>query len=172
MIEVPETLETLRLKLRMLDEADWQPLCDLFHDEESVRYTIRTPLEDWQTWRMLACYIGHWRIRGYGPYAVIEKNGGDLAGVVGLWFPGEWPEPELKWALRKRFWGCGYATEAAAEVRDMVKRDLKWTRLISLIIHGNRRSVAVAQRLGAKFEKTIPFREGAADIFVHDVSYS
>jgi RimJ/RimL family protein N-acetyltransferase len=169
MIEIPDNLETLRLKLRMFDESDWQPLCDLFQDEESVRYTIKTPLENWQTWRMLACYVGHWRIRGYGPYAVIERNGGELVGVVGLWFPGEWPEPELKWALRKRFWGRGYATEAATEVRDMVKRDLKWKRLISLIFHGNTRSMAVAQRLEARLEKTIPFREGFADIFVHNV---
>jgi len=169
MIDVPTTVDTSRLTLRMFEESDWQQLCDLFRDEESVRYTIKTPLEDWQTWRMLACYVGHWNIRGYGPYAVVIKDGGHLAGVVGLWRPGEWPEPELKWALRKRYWGCGYATEAAAAVRDMVKRDLKWKRLISLIFHGNRRSVAVAQRLGATFERTVPFRGDAADIFVHNV---
>ena len=167
--DVPEILKTSRLKLRMFSESDWQALCELFHDEESVRYTIKTPLENWQTWRMLACYIGHWKIRGYGPYAVIEKNEGELVGAVGLWFPGEWPEPELKWALRKCFWGYGYATEAATEVRDMVKRDLKWTRLISLIFQGNLRSIAVAKRLGAKFEKTVPFRDSAADIFVHNL---
>jgi RimJ/RimL family protein N-acetyltransferase len=51
----------------------------------------------------------------------------------------------------------------------MVKRDLKWTRLISLIFHGNLRSTAVAKRLGAKFEKTVPFRDSAADIFVHNL---
>jgi len=51
----------------------------------------------------------------------------------------------------------------------MVKRDLKWKRLISLIFHGNCRSIAVAQRLGATFEKTILFRESAADIFVHAI---
>jgi hypothetical protein len=52
-----------------------------------VRYTIKTPLENWQTWRMLACYIGHWKIRGYGPYAVIEKNEGELVVPLGFGFP-------------------------------------------------------------------------------------
>jgi RimJ/RimL family protein N-acetyltransferase len=167
MMNVPDVLETGRLTLRLFDESDWLPLCELFSDEESVRHTIKTPLEDWQTWRMLACYIGHWRIRGYGPYAVISKEDGGLVGVVGLWCPGEWPEPELKWALQRRFWGRGYATEAAAAVRDMVKTELRWQRLISLIFQGNHRSIAVAQRLGAKHERTIPFRDGTADIFVH-----
>jgi RimJ/RimL family protein N-acetyltransferase len=166
-----EILETQRLWLRAFQETDWQPLCDFFRDEECVRYTIKTPLEDWQTWRMLACYIGHWTIRGYGPYAVVEKNGGELVGAVGLWFPGDWPEPELKWALRRRFWGKGYATEAAAAVRDMAQKTLKWSRLISLILPRNRPSVNVAKRLGGKFEKTIPFRGGTADIFAYDLAY-
>jgi RimJ/RimL family protein N-acetyltransferase len=106
MSRVPETVETARLTLRLFDESDWRPLCDLFSDKDSVRYTIKTTLEDWQTWRMLACYVGHWRIRGYGPYAVVSKDNGELAGVVGLWFRGEWPEPELKWALRKPYWAA------------------------------------------------------------------
>lgn len=118
----------------MFRETDWQPLCDFFRDEECVRYTIKTPLEDWQTWRMLACYIGHWTMRGYGPYAVVEKSSSELVGAVGLWFPGEWPEPELKGALRRCFWGKGYATEAASAVCDMAQRTLKWKRLISFDI--------------------------------------
>ena len=80
---------------------------------------------------MLAYYVGHWSMRGYGPYAVVEKASGELVGTVGLWFPGEWPEPELKWALRRRFWGKGYATEAANGVRDMAEESLKWSSTIS-----------------------------------------
>lgn len=166
-METPKQIETGRLTLRQFCEADWQPLVDLFRNQECVKYTVKTPLEDWQTWRMLACYVGHWAIRAYGPYAVVEKASREVVGTVGLWFPGEWPEPELKWALRRRFWGKGYATEAASAVRDMVQMSLKWSRLISLIFPGNRRSVAVASRLGAQFEKNIPFRGETADVFAY-----
>lgn len=109
-------------------------------------------------------------MRGYGPYAVVEKASREVVGTVGLWFPGEWPEPELKWALRRRFWGKGYATEAASAVRDMTQRSLKWSRLISLIFPGNRRSIAVASRLGAQFEQNIPFRGETADVFAYVVN--
>ena len=163
-------LETKRLCLRAFRETDWQPLCDFFRDEDCVRYTIKTPLDDWQTWRMLACYIGHWTLRGYGPYAAVAKSSSKLVGAVGLWFPGEWPEPELKWALRRCFWGQGYATEAAAAVREMTERTLRWSRLISLILPENHRSISVAKRLGGKLEKTIPFRGAIANIFAYNLT--
>jgi RimJ/RimL family protein N-acetyltransferase len=166
-IEAPAAIQTSRLELRGFNESDWPPLCDLFRDEECTRYTVKTPLENWQTWRTLASYIGHWKMRGYGPYAVIERSSGDLVGTVGLWYPGDWPEPELKWALRRRFWGQGFATEAGTSVLNMAMKELKWTRLISVIFTGNHRSVAVAKRIGGEFEMTIPFRSSTADIFAY-----
>jgi RimJ/RimL family protein N-acetyltransferase len=66
-----------------------------------------------------------------------------------------------------RFWGKGYATEAGTAVRDMTLGSLKWKRLISLIFPGNQRSIAVAQRLGGRYEKTIYFRGETANIFVY-----
>lgn len=40
----------------------------------------------------------------YGPYAVVEKATGSMVGPVGLCFPIEWLEPEIKWCLARRFW--------------------------------------------------------------------
>lgn len=166
---MPEAIETPRLTLRMFQEFDWKDLHVMFSDEECVRYTIKTPLADWQTWRTLAGYLGHWQIRGYGPYAVVEKVTGKMIGPVGLWYPGDWPEPEIKWSLAKCFWGKGYATEAALEIREIAKKKLKRDRLISLILSGNISSKAVAQRLGGIYEKTIPFRGEQADIFAYSL---
>lgn len=167
---VPLTLETPRLTLRQFREDDWDPLCEMFGDEECVRYTIGAPLARWQVWRALAAYLGHWQLRGYGPYAVVEKSTGGLLGAVGLWCPGEWPEPEIKWSLARRHWGKGHASEAAAATQAMAARTLGWTRLISLILPANERSKAVARRLGGQLEKTIPFRDGVAEVFRYDVS--
>jgi RimJ/RimL family protein N-acetyltransferase len=163
-------LTTNRLTLRLVEERDWDALHEMLGDEECVRYTIGLPLTRWQTWRMLAAYVGHWQLRGYGPYAVVEQSSMTTMGVVGLWFPGDWPEPEIKWSFARRFWGCGFATEAAQAVRDMASRDLGWSRLISLILPANTRSKAVAERLGGVFERTIPFRDGVADVFRYDLT--
>ena len=164
---VPLTLETPRLLLRPFEERDCDALHEMFGDEACVKYTIEQPLAPWQTWRSLAAYLGHWQLRGYGPYAVVERSTGTMVGPVGLWYPIEWPEPEIKWSLARRFWGCGFATEAATAVRDMAATVLRRTRLISVIRPGNTRSQAVARRLGGAHEKTIPFRGGEADVYAY-----
>jgi RimJ/RimL family protein N-acetyltransferase len=168
-LRAPERLETPRLILRMFCDADWDPVAEFFGDEECVRYTTGSTQTPWQSWRTLAGYVGHWTLRGYGPYAVTDRATGNTVGIVGLWFPGDWPEPEVKWALLRRFWGHGYATEAAAAVIAMAKGDLGWRRLISLILPENASSKAVALRLGGIYEKTIPFRSGVAEIFAYSL---
>ncbi len=128
---IPSSLETARLTLRKFEEEDWDALHRIFEDDECVRYTIGAPLERRQTWRTLAGCIGRWQLRGCGPYAVVERSSGAVIGPVGLWYPGEWPEPEIKSCLARRFWGQGYATQAAAAVKAMAARELGWRRLIS-----------------------------------------
>jgi len=164
---VPLSIETPRLNLRMFEESDWGALCQMFEDEECVRYTRGQVLQKWETWRILAAYLGHWSLRGYGPYAVVEKSSGKMMGPVGLWCPGDWPEPEIKYSLTKTFWGKGYASEAALAVKEMVKKDLGWRRLISLIVRENSNSIAVAKRIGGVFEKTISFRGGEAEVYAY-----
>jgi RimJ/RimL family protein N-acetyltransferase len=166
---VPLTLETPRLFLRTFEERDCDALQEMFGDEDCVRYTIEQPLAPWQTWRALASYVGHWQLRGYGPYAVVERATDSMLGPVGLWFPSEWPEPEIKWSLAKRFWGRGFATEAAVAVRDMAAGALRRARLISVIRPGNTRSASVARRLGGALEKTIPFRGDVAAVYAYDL---
>ena len=54
----------------------------------------------------------------------------------------------MGYLLGREFWGQGYATEAAAAVRDWALDALDAERLIALIQPGNERSVAVALKLG------------------------
>ena len=164
---VPLSIETPRLRLRMFEESDWDALCQMFEDEECVQYTRGQVQPKWETWRILAAYLGHWSLRGYGPYAVVEKSSEKMMGPVGLWCPGDWPEPEIKYSLTRAFWGNGYASEAALAVKEMAKKDLGWRRLISLIARENSNSIAVAKRIGGVFEKTIPFRGGEAEIYAY-----
>ena len=54
----------------------------------------------------------------------------------------------MGWALRREFWGRGYATEAARVALDYAFTELGQPRVISLIRPENDRSIAVAARLG------------------------
>src|SRR6185436_6093779 len=103
--------------------------------------TLQRTLSEGESWRLLATLIGHWQVRGYGPYAISRKIDNRVLGLVGLWFPIDWPEPELKWGLAREFWGKGYAREAAIAVRDMAATEIPSLRLISLIFPDNDRSI-------------------------------
>lgn len=165
--EAPARLETPRLLLRPFVESDWDALHTMFSDAQSVRYTLGTPFVRWQTWRMLATYLGHWQLRGYGPYATVDKQTDALVGVVGPWFPDEWPEPEINWSLLRAYTGRGFATEAATAVRDMAASHMGWQRAVSYIHPDNEASLALARRMGATFETTTRLREHTVNVFVH-----
>lgn len=164
---VPEQIETERLTLRTFREDDWQDLVVLYCDEKATRYTIRRTLNEDDIWRTMAGFIGHWQLRGYGPYAVEEKSSAKVLGHIGLWYPHAWPEPEIMWSLARPYWGKGFASEAAWAVKNMASESLPKLSLISLIDKDNIRSKNLAEKLGAKFEKEILFKEHLTCIYRH-----
>jgi len=164
---VPTRLETERLLLREFRHDDWRDLHAYYGDAQATRYTQGRAHSESETWRLMCTLAGHWLIRGYGPYAVEQKTSGKVLGTVGFWYPEEWPEPEIKWALARGHWGQGYAREAAAAVHQAGKTHLPEIQLISLIHADNRASVAVAEAIGASFERTIEFKQKPHAIYRH-----
>src|SRR5205823_2815770 len=77
------------------------------------------------------------------------------------WTPSTWTsagshaQPELGWALIRAHWGFGYATEAAAAIRDWAYESRSIDLLVSLISPDNVRSQRVAERLGATPTETV-----------------
>lgn len=164
---IPERLETDRLVLRTFIHDDWRALHEYYSDAECTRFTFRRALSESGTWRAMASMAGQWQLRGYGPYALEEKSTRAVLGTVGLWYPLEWPEPEIKWALARRHWGKGYASEAARAVQNMARKCLPDLSLISLIDRDNAASIALAKALGATFEREIEFAGGRFHIYRH-----
>lgn len=164
---VPERLETERLVLRMFKNEDWADLHAYYSDEGCTRFTAGRVLTEAESWREMAIRVGHWLLRGYGPYAVEEKASGGVVGFVGLWYPMEWPEPEVTWHLSRRHFGKGFAQEAARAVLDMAHECVPEISLISLIHPENHASIKLANRLGATFEKTVEFRHADWCVYRH-----
>ena len=164
---VPDVLQTERLVLRMFRDEDWRQLHEYYSDPESTKFTYRRALSDVESWLAMAGMIGHWQLRGYGPYAVEEKSSGNVLGTVGPWYPTGWPEPEIKWALTRRYWGKGYASEAARAVQQMARKHMPRVSLISFIHSENEPSIALALAVGATFEKELEFRGGKWHIYRH-----
>jgi RimJ/RimL family protein N-acetyltransferase len=143
------SLTTERLLLRPFVEADVEPLHALMQDPDVMRYVgdRRVPTLQ-ETWRAVAGWIGHWDLRGYGLWAVVERETGDVIGRAGIINPIDWPGPEVGYLLGRTWWGRGYATEAAAGAMSWGFTTIGFERLISLIDPANVASIAVAERLG------------------------
>lgn len=164
---MPDKFESERLIIRTFNDHDWKDLHDYYSNIETTKYTIGRQLSEGETWRTVASMVGHWSIRGYGPYALEEKESGKVIGISGLWYPIDWPEPEIKWGLSKSFQGKGYASEAARKVKQVANEHLPETSLISLIHSENNSSIKLALAIGADFEKEITFRGGSWSIYRH-----
>jgi RimJ/RimL family protein N-acetyltransferase len=164
---VPERIETARLVLRMLLEADWQALHEYYSDAICTRYTVGRALSEGDSWRTLATMVGHWHLRGYGPYAIESRASGELLGISGLWYPADFPEREIKWGLVRRHWGQGYASEAARAVLGMARQVYPAQPPISFIDARNDASIHVALALGASLERETGFRGAAYRIYRH-----
>lgn len=156
-------LGTPRLRLRPFTEGDVAELHALMQDPDVWRYIgdRREPTLQ-ETWRAVAGWIGHWVLRGYGIWAIEEREGGAMIGRAGLINPADWPGPEVGYVLGSDWWGRGYATEAARAVMDWGFATIGFERLISLIDPANTASIAVAERLGEALD-------GETDLLGHRV---
>jgi RimJ/RimL family protein N-acetyltransferase len=145
------TLQTDRLTLRMLGEADFDAYAEMCADPEVMRYIgDGQPLARPMAWRNLAMMVGHWSLRGYGLWAAEERSSGVLVGRIGFWNPEGWPGFELGWMLRRSFWGRGFATEGARAALQFAFTRLGQPQVVSLIYPDNAASIRVAQRLGER----------------------
>ena len=65
------TLETERLILRPFGEPDVEPMFEMLQDPDVVLYVgdRHVPTRQ-ETWRMVAGWLGHWALRGYGQWAI------------------------------------------------------------------------------------------------------
>ena len=106
-------VSTARLTLRAFEDDDLDAWAAIVADPETARYVggVRDRAE---AWLRMAAYHGHWVLRGFGQWAVVETGSGRLVGRAGLWCPEGWPELEVGWTLSRDVWGRGYATEAGA----------------------------------------------------------
>ncbi|MFD0859716.1 GNAT family N-acetyltransferase [Roseovarius aquimarinus] len=151
-VDIPR-LETERLILRAPCERDIEPTIAFLLDEARSHGFGSEP-DRGSAWRWFAMNLGHWALRGFGYFIIEDKASGQPCGLTGIWAPEGWPEPELGYVVFDGFEGRGIAHEAALRAREWAYVDLGLTSLGSHIVPGNTRSIALAERMGARYERT------------------
>ena len=147
-------VETQRLILRQPDARDVNALITFYLSERSAMAGGNVPYPEAVT-RAYAM-LGHWSHRGYGLFAITRKGDDTAIGMSGPYFPPGRPEPEVGWVLFEGAEGYGYATEAAKAAVNYARNTLDWTVIVHYIDPENTRSVAVAERIGAKLDQAAP----------------
>ena len=151
----PERIETERLVMRQFEERDLDPFAAICGDDDVMRYMAAgRGISREDTWRSMATTLGHWRLRGFGMYAVEFAMTGELIGRIGFLLPEGWPGFELGWLLGRPYWGRGFASEGARAALDVAFSDLGRPEVISLIHEENVASMRLARRLGQSLWRT------------------
>ncbi len=102
--------------------------------------------------------------RGYGMSAALARGerSGEVVGFVGLVHPGGQEEPELKYALRREWWGQGVATELAAGAVAWGHGRFGMERIIATVAPAHAASLRVLARCGFERLEDIEEVDGAS----------
>ena len=148
-------IQTARLGLRFLTEDDYPVLQEMLSDPE-VMAAWGGPSTPSQIRFWLDNQYDRYRVFGFGEMAVVLRSTGLMVGQAGLIMQrfNERMELEIAYMLRRRFWGRGFATEAAAGCRRHAFERLGAGRVACCIMTTNSRSIAVARRLGMTWESS------------------
>lgn len=167
MVAIP-SVETPRLVLRAFRLTDLDAYAAMCADERVMRYIGNGGVVGRDmAWRHLAVFLGAWALVGHGMWAIERRSDGALIGRAGFLDPDGWPGCELAWLLARDAWGHGYALEAAQAALAFGRREQGLRDLISLIRPDNRRSIALAERLGAQNAGPIDFLGDRALLYRH-----
>ena len=142
-------LETKRLILREYTREDFDALYAILSDPETMQHYPK-PYDEAGTMRWLTWSMDNYATYGFGLWAMILKESGELIGDCGITMhpiDGE-QLPEIGYHVNKAYWRQGYAKEAATAVRDWGFTQRPFDCLYSYMAAGNVASSATAATVG------------------------
>ena len=142
-------LETGRLTLREMTQADFPALAAIMQDKETM-YAYEGAFTDAETHAWLDRQLTRYQKDGFGLWAVVLKESGEMIGQMGItWQPvEELMVPEIGYLFNRAYWHRGYAAEAAAACREYAFDTLGFPEIFSIIRDTNLASMNVAIRNG------------------------
>lgn len=142
-------LDTERLYLREMNQGDFEALCKILQDDETMyAYEGAFSNEEVQEW--LDRQISRYQKWGFGLWAVILKETDEMIGQCGLTMQ-PWKDREvleIGYLFNRMHWHTGYAVEAAKACKEYAFEILKAKEVCSIIRDTNTASQKVAQRNG------------------------
>ena len=143
-----QEITTKRLLLRPVRLADAEDFYRIGSDPENNRFTIHYPNMD----ATLSGMADYWMGDPLGKYAVVMKGTNQFAGAVEVHLDERNQKAEIGYLITRRFWGNGYAPEAAAALLDLCFNILHLNRVEAMYDSRNHNSGRVLEKLGMHVE--------------------
>jgi ribosomal-protein-alanine N-acetyltransferase len=146
-------IETPRLRIRPMIEADASDLHELYSDKEAMKYlTTRTPstVEESRDW--VRAKMDLQESDGLSMWSIVEKASGHVIGDCGLQYEDEGrTEVGLGFRLRRASWHQGFAFESSAACLAAGFEQLGLDRILSMTHADNLAAQRLMHRLGMEF---------------------
>lgn len=142
-------LETPRLLLREMTTSDLTAICRVLQDEKTM-YAYEHAFSDEEAQAWLNNQLRRYREDGFGLWAVVLKESGEIIGQCGITLQdvnGEWV-PEVGYLFERAYWHQGFATEAAIACKEYAFNVLGLDNVYTIIRDNNIASQNVAKRNG------------------------
>jgi RimJ/RimL family protein N-acetyltransferase len=148
----PETLETLRLRLRKPAPEDAQAIFDKYaRDPEVTKYLTWLPHQVVeQTRNFLHACLRAWDERKSFHWVIVRKDDNQLLGMISARVEDrKW---ELGYVLARPYWGNGYMTEVVKKVIEEALKQEGIYRIWSVCDVDNPASARVMEKAGMQRE--------------------
>ena len=172
-VRAPE-LETERLRLSAHRIEDFAGELAMWSSPEVTQFIGGRPSTGEEVWSRLLRYGGLWPLLGFGYWAVRDRRGGEFLGEVGFanfrrdMQPLPPQAPEMGWALRREFWGKGYAREAIVAALEWADRSLRDPSIFCLISPEHASSIRMAERNGFQLGLEASYRAAPTRVYVRN----
>ena len=127
-------LETERLYLREMNQADFVSLCKILQDKDTM-YAYEGAFSDDEVQEWLDRQIARYQKWSFGLWAVVLKATNEMIGQCGLTMQ-PWKETEvleIGYLFERAYWHNGYAIEAAKACKKYAFETLNATEVCSII---------------------------------------
>lgn len=155
-------LETKRLYLRPINEDDDKDFFELDSNPKVHEFLGNNPVISIEQSRgYIKSILQQYKDYGVGRLAMIKKDTGEFIGWSGLKFEREVRQDfdyyDLGYRLKEKYWGHGYATEAAIAALNYGFNDLKLKEICAAAYVKHKVSNIILERIGLKHSGTFTY---------------
>ena len=145
-------METERLTLRPMIIEDFDALHEILSDPEIMQH-YPAPFSEEQTRKWIVRNMERYAELGFGLWAVILKETGELIGDCGVTMQNIHGQllPEIGYHIHKKHQRQGYASEAARACMDFIFEHMTFNSVYSYMKYTNEASYGVALKNGMTF---------------------